>query len=290
MAYENEPFIEDGEEPRPAAEPTPEPETPEQEEPARDAFAPLTTPTYALAIDPSVPASELPGDYADQVEGFAGVAAKSGLLAGVAQRLLDTFVNASFDHAYDKSLTDIGAMEDALTHLRAAWGSSFDENLAHVRAAVKRLGPAFSAYLDETGLGNHPGALEALAAYGRGDLTLTKADARAKLDALMKSSRFTAPKSTTEARKQAAVVRNLHKIANSVDDVAPARDPFAAMKARHSAAPAAASAATPPDTRESIRRELHTMMADRRGALMTASHPDHKAAVQRMHTLLAKLN
>jgi hypothetical protein len=286
--YEDQPLNEDEE--KPAAEPPPEPET--VEEPARDAFAQLapSQQAYDLELPADLPASAFPNDAQARVEEFSQVAADSGMPVSTAQVLLDAFVESSLDTRYDRPLLGPGAIEAADGFMRAYWRESYDTNLAHVRAAVKKLGKRFASWLEETGYGNHPAALDALAAYGSGALTLSKDEARTRLDTLMKSKEFTAPKSAIAAKTQAATVRRLYKLANATDAAdGPARDPFAAMKARNAAPAAPASPAPATETWESARKELAEMVNDKSGALLNVHDPGHKDAVARMHKLAAIL-
>jgi len=57
--------------------------------------------------------------------------------------------------------------DDCANVLKRYWGSDFDAKMAVVRKTVKAAGPAFSQWLDDTLIGNHPAALIALSSATR---------------------------------------------------------------------------------------------------------------------------
>ncbi|MGH9202389.1 MAG: hypothetical protein ACRD2A_14270 [Vicinamibacterales bacterium] len=278
--------IEDEEPEAVAAEPeaTPE-ETPETEEHAetdsgytRSAVAP-----YALTLPADLTASDVPSDFEEQLGDFASVAAASGVQAPVAQKLVNAFVEARLDLPYARNLStdDLlapDAMENASKYLRGHWGADYDSKLTAARKVVKDLGPRFKTWLVETGKGNDPAVLEALATYASGMFSLTRAQAGERLDKIMRSKEYLSPKSETEGRKLAGTVRALSKIVYAEDAAPTSSTPrgFAAMKAKHASDKASAKA------------ELDEMFKQG-SALMDKRAPGHEESVRRMHRLVAVL-
>ena len=70
--------------------------------------------------------------------------------------------------------------------LRTRYGSATDALLDDARRAVASLGPQVKDYLEQTGAGNSPGVIAALAQRHRGGFKLSSAEARDKLTAGVK--------------------------------------------------------------------------------------------------------
>jgi hypothetical protein len=166
-----------------------------------------------------------------------------------------------------------------------------------VKANVRGLGKEFSAYLEETGLGNDPRALIALANLG--DYLKTPGEARRELDRLMASKDYT----SQDKGKRALViarVQALSRVANRA--VASPEEPlnaiargqkqtkFVSPRATNEASATAAAAAIAATAATNARTELGKMMSDRKGDLMNSGAPGHKAAVEKYMSLLKQIS
>lgn len=57
--------------------------------------------------------------------------------------------------------------EEGIAALKKEWGNAFDREVNAARAAVKEMGPDFQKYLQDTGLGNDPMMIKAMAKFGK---------------------------------------------------------------------------------------------------------------------------
>jgi len=236
-----------------------------------------TTVAYNLKLPDDLPASGLPDNYQDTLASFGEAAATAGIDARVAQRLLNVFVDSSQDVRIDGPLdTDV-----AERVMRKHWQGDYDRQMALVRSAVGKLG--IGAWLDETGYGNEPGALLALARFGAGELSISKSEAEKRLHKIMmtKDHPYWKPGSQRDRKTITAEVRLLNAIVHEDDapetvKARPARPDSPLGRIRESAATTA-------------RAQAKAMLSDRNHALNDKNHRDHAAAVQKFHELTARI-
>ena len=251
-----------------------------------DTDEPGATPAtpYTLRLSDDLAANDIPDDYQKQLAEFGSMAAKAGVREDVAQRMLDVYVDAAITmhRNYDKPLTGTFATEYTEQYLRGQWAHEYDANMRSVRRAAAQLGDGFKAWLDRTGLGNHPAALETLARLGRGELTMSKAEARKQLDAIRASADFMKPKSESEVKARSAKMRLLASIADG-DESPPRLSSPAEAHGRFVAKQKA-------DQKAAIQAEIHVLT--KRGGPLGSGNLNasgRPAALKRYHELIAKL-
>jgi hypothetical protein len=100
-------------------------------------------------------------------------------LAAEAQRLYDLAVDLALT---DPSGVDLSHRDACMNVLRMRYGNERAEKIVgRAQAAVRQLGPKVSRWLDDTGLGNSPAVLFALAEIGGGASRMSKQEAARKL-------------------------------------------------------------------------------------------------------------
>lgn len=126
-------------------------------------------------------------------EGLLGLFRASAHKAGLSQRQFDGVAGMFLDYTAQATAAQQQAQGRALTDgeglLRREWGERYDPNLRLARAAVREAGgDELVAYLDSSGLGNHPALIRAFARVGqqtggeerliggRGDAAMAPAD------------------------------------------------------------------------------------------------------------------
>src|SRR5262249_40719800 len=247
-------------------------------------------------------ASDVPADYAGQLSSFAAVASRSGIRSDIAQRLVDAYVSASIDHGYDRELTSQLSMtddasgeqtdtarENAAHYLRGRWQGDYERRMTVVRNTVNKLGGTFKAYLDSTGLGNSPGAIEAIYLYGGGLLTLSKAEAQQRLDKIMNDPRHEywgvkGGQSSSERQRIVSEVRTLSAIANA-DENKPRTMSYTPAERE-----ARANERFAADKATSARAEIAKLLDARTGiSSMRVGSPERAAAVETFHKLAAQV-
>ncbi|WP_271896317.1 hypothetical protein [Candidatus Phyllobacterium onerii] len=117
------------------------------------------------------PPKELPAglEYSpENDQRLAAVVHKAGLNKHQAGLVREEFMRWMGEGAVAK--TDLSASTAATqeTQLRTEWGRAFDQNLKEAKLAVKEYGgDEFAAYLETTGLGNHPALAKAFHTIAR---------------------------------------------------------------------------------------------------------------------------
>jgi hypothetical protein len=232
---------------------------------------------YALKLPDDLPASGLPDNYQETLASFGAAAATAGIDARVAQRLLNVYIDGTQDVRVDGPLDQ----DVAERTMRRHWQGDYDRNMALVRRAVENLG--IGAWLDETGYGNEPGALLALARFGAGELSISKAEAEKRLHKIMttKDHPYWRPGSQRDRKTITAEVRLLNAIVHEDDapetvKARPARPDSPLTRIRESTAATA-------------RAQAQAMLADRAHALNNRHDPGHGAAVKKWHELIARV-
>lgn len=290
MAFTNDdhndlPELPDLAEPAPAPDASANPDAAEapESEPADEQVDPQTAEPvqqpYTLDLPAGVTARDLPDGADEQLAGFAQAAQEGGIPQNIAQRLLNAFAGSAFDLEY----TGDGSLASARDFLQARWGAEYGSRMALVHKAVGEFGPAFSSFLEESGYGNNPAVIETLARYGAGELSLSKADAQRKLDAINGDRTHVYWRQhnlpPAERRRLAAEMQALVDAAGEPDRAESSNDLVAQVRDEEART----------KTKSDARTEALKMMADREGALMNKNHKGHAAALKKYHTLLARL-
>lgn len=134
----------------------------------------------------------------DFQKGFVEAAHKSGILPKQAQGLFDYFQGqvdaANTAHETQSGEESVKMMDD----LKTEWGNGFEKNVSIAKTAVDTLtDDSFKAFLNESGLGDHPTMIKMFTAIGNKlnedtfdrdtvkNLGLTKDDAQENLDRIM---------------------------------------------------------------------------------------------------------
>ncbi len=90
-----------------------------------------------------------------------------------------------FDFAVSEALTDgnVDTSDEAqvMSVLRTRHGAGTDALVDDARRAVASLGPQVKDYLEQTGAGNSPGVIQALAQWHRGGFKLSPGQARQRM-------------------------------------------------------------------------------------------------------------
>jgi hypothetical protein len=274
---------------------------------------------YQLSLPSDLPASAIPDGADEHLASFGEAAASAGIAPKIAQRLVNELVQATYDVDYQGELNRDGAER----FLRATWKQDYDRKMALVTRAVNQLGGnRLRDWLDQSGWGNSPAVCEVLARYGEGLLTMSKAEAEKKREAIMKDRThpfWDQNLGGAERRRITAEVRLLNAIINEGGG-----SPKEALKAsmrqqlqaqqeqyrtqRASAAPekpekplsiherklAAQQGLKPGQqpgaaTKGSAKEQAAAMLRDPKHPLNDRGHKDHAAAVKRWHDLVAKL-
>jgi hypothetical protein len=137
------------------------------------------------------------------------------------------------------------------------------------QAATRKLGPSVGAWLDQTGLGNAPSVLEALAAYGRGEFGRSPADAAAELKKLRQSPGY--------ANGERATV-NRARLLSAI----------AARGQNAEAETPKKGAASAPTSRDRIEGQIKALRAN--PAYLDRDSPSHKEVVAQVAELYRKLD
>lgn len=251
--------------------------------PAAEEHEQSTSTRYELQLPEGLPATELPHDYAEHLAGFNEVAVSAGITQRDAQRLLNAFVDSSLDMRADVDLTSAWAAGDAERFLRGHGRTDYDRQMALCRRGIDKLGgDKLRAWLNESGYGNSPAVIEALARYGAGELSVSKEEAQKKLDLIVgdrKHAYWNPNTDAAERKRLTAQVRFLSDVAREDDSPRPATGTtmdagYLTHKRAHGANP---------------RAEAQRMLADKSSPLNNSNDPGHAAAVKKFHELTARL-
>jgi hypothetical protein len=243
---------------------------------------------YELEVPADVDPKYADHEVGEVVKDFAFVAHNAGLSQSVAQEVINSYVDAASMLGVDTEWT--GDRDDATATLRGLWGANFTAMMDIVVANVGSLGEGFERFLDESGLGNNPAAICALANLA--DYQKSPAEAKRELDRLMSLKDYT---SQDKSKRQPIVARvqTLSRIAargtaspeGRLNAIARGKTPFVSLRASSEAASAAGKAT---DARDA-RAEVAAMMTEKNGPLMNNGHAGHAEAVKKYMALIAKL-
>ena len=156
---------------------------------------------------------------------FRTVAHKAGMTPGQLKAVLDWYADYSDQAVQKMSGNNAQAIEKGMAELKSKWGASADRYLAGAQRVVRELGdPELVSYLEETGLGNHPGFVrfaakihELMAEDGiikPSDIGVSPTDAKQKIAEVMgdpKSPYF--DREHPDHKRLVAQVRDWHQIA-----------------------------------------------------------------------------
>jgi hypothetical protein len=219
---------------------------------------------------------EVPRDHFEQTEAniaeVSSIAKEIGMSRDDAQGLVDYAVALAVS---DQSGVNLEDPDACLVVLNRRYGNDEAAKIvADAQAAVRKLGPKAADYLDQTGHGNSPAVLAALAALHRGDLRMSPQKAQAVLAEMQKDSRG-AYRNASHSGHKAAVDRAslLYQIIGRAEAKAEARK---AAEPKASAKPAANA------QRVSLERELKAAIA---APEYRKSGPGHAEAVARVEKL-----
>lgn len=99
---------------------------------------------------------------------LATVAHKAGLNRQQAALVREEFIKYMGEGVNAQQESFSASRETQVTQLKTEWGRAFDQNLKEAKLAVKEYGgEEFAAYLEETGLGNHPALAKAFHTIAR---------------------------------------------------------------------------------------------------------------------------
>lgn len=130
--------------------------------------------------------------------GLMDAAHKAGVLPNQAQGMFD-FFQSQVDSANDEYTNQTEAQSAELMEgLKAEWGNGFDKNVSIAKTAVDTLtDDSFKAFLNESGLGNHPTMIKMFTAIGSQlnedtfdrktvkNLGMTKEEAQERINSVM---------------------------------------------------------------------------------------------------------
>lgn len=142
------------------------PQTPEPEK--KEVATPETKPEVKEPEKPSVPEKyqfDLPegSELTPMLEAFTPTFKELGLTQEAAGKLLGVY-QQQLEAAQERQLKQWAEQAKADKEI----GAKFDENIGIAQKAVARFfTPEFKAFLDSTGLGNHPDMIRGLLAIGR---------------------------------------------------------------------------------------------------------------------------
>lgn len=131
------------------------------------------------------------------VKGFKEIAHKSGILPKQAQAVLEWFIGAEESAAQVQAKAKETSTNEKIADLKKELGAGYDKELSKARLAAKEAGSEFQEYLRDSGLGNDPMVIKALAKYGAlygedklrgeggGKFGQTPAEIQAKIDRVM---------------------------------------------------------------------------------------------------------
>jgi hypothetical protein len=158
---------------------------------------------FQLAVPEDLPL-EYHGDpeITAALGGFAEAMRGTGLQKDSAELLLNSYIDAQRAAPYTGNFT----VEDAEHVLKITWGESYSENLAKVQALTTKLGEGFKMFLDTSGFGNSPPALQALLEFSE-LLTLAPEQIESQMKAIMSSKQWAAGDKATLRRLQ-----TLHRV------------------------------------------------------------------------------
>jgi hypothetical protein len=221
-------------------------------------------------IEIQVPAALSQG-HQEEAAVFAQDVSALAVTAGIDQTTAQTL----FDYAVDlAALEEPGSWDSndpdpTMGTLAVRYGAEAAGRIVKdAQAAVRKLGPSVGAYLDQTGLGNAPAVLEALAAFARGEFGRSPADAAKELKKVRQSKEYQAGDRATVNR-----MRLLSAIAARGQN-AEAETP------RRGAAPA-------PTSRDRIEGQIKALRAN--PAYFDRDSPSHKEVVAQVTELYRKM-
>jgi hypothetical protein len=200
------------------------------------------------------------------VQALGPLVASAGFDQETAQEVIDHAVSLAVMDQSGVSLEDPDACVTVLQ--RQLGGDEAAGVIRDAQDAADKLGEEFKNFLRETQLGNSPAVLQALAAYTRGEFSMSATAAQAELDKLTRD-----PKS---AYRDAS--HKQHKSAVAKANRLYAR--VAKAEARHGKQPKSGS--VKPGRTESIERELKAAIAD---PAYRHPGPGHAEAVARAERL-----
>jgi hypothetical protein len=233
--------------PAPVAAPEPQPEV-EQQQPEPEPQAPSGEPYELVANVPDKYVDESRTEY---LSSFSSLAPVVGIDAGMAQVMVDAFVEAAVTmpaYTFDAEHHDY---VDCEREIVAQVGEEGAKNvITRAQRYAASVGPGFQAWLDETNLGNEPSVIRVLALAETGLFKVSQGKAQEMLDKITSDPKGAYYSSDSKLRLPEVVrVQVLSRIANR-DAVDPFRQAAQEQQTR-SSAPAAS-----PDAVASARAEL----------------------------------